>query len=103
MHFDSYQAKAMTFRKPTADNVYALLGLMEEAGEVAGKFSKMRRDGKTDDFVEDVKKELGDVMWMVAAIASDLQLHLSDIAQANIDKLTKRKEAGTIGGSGDNR
>jgi len=103
MHFDTYQAKAMSFRKESADNVYALLGLMEEAGEVAGKFSKMRRDGKTDTFVEDVKKELGDVLWMVAAIAADLQLHLSDIAEANIVKLDSRKQRNAIGGNGDNR
>lgn len=104
MHFNEYQHSAMKFRKPSADNVYALLGLMEEAGEVAGKFSKARRDGfNKAEFTVAAAKELGDVLWMVAAIAEDIGVHMDDIAQANLDKLTARKAAGTIGGSGDNR
>lgn len=104
MHFNEYQDSAMKFRKPTADNVYAVLGLMEEAGEVLGKFSKARRDGfNAEKFKEDVVKELGDVLWMVAAIADDVGVHLDDVAYTNISKLTDRKNRQVIGGSGDNR
>lgn len=50
-----------------------------------------------------VKKELGDVMWMVAAIADDNGLSLSEIAEHNIAKLIDREQRGVIDGSGDNR
>ena len=36
------------------------------------------------------RKELGDVAWYHAAIATKLGLHLSNIQEANIDKLKKR-------------
>lgn len=103
MHMNEYQRAAMSFRKPSADNVYAILGLMEEAGEVAGKFSKARRDGFNENFTKEVVKELGDVLWMIAAIASDLEVELHDVASENLTKLSKRKQNGTIGGSGDGR
>lgn len=104
MHMNEYQDRAMKFRKPTADNVYAVLGLVEEAGEVAGKFSKARRDGlNTAEFKDAVVKELGDVLWMVAAIADDLDVHLENVANANISKLNDRMSRHVIGGSGDNR
>jgi NTP pyrophosphatase (non-canonical NTP hydrolase) len=48
-------------------------------------------------------KELGDVLWYVAAAAEELGLKLGDIAQANLDKLASRKARGVLGGSGDNR
>ena len=85
---------------------YCVLGLNGEAGEVAEKLKKIIRDGNnelTDEKREDIKKELGDVMWYVAQTARMAGLELSDIAQTNIDKLFSRKERGVIGGSGDNR
>lgn len=104
MQFDNYQVRAMQFRKPSADNVYAVLGLVEEAGEVAGKFAKWRRDDTSaSELKKNVIKELGDVLWMVAAIASDLNVSLSTIAEQNVMKLEQRLMAGTIGGSGDDR
>lgn len=104
MNWNDYQVRAMQFRKPTADNVYAVLGLVEEAGEVAGKFAKWRRDNTSIDVLKnDVIKELGDVMWMIAAIASDMNVPLEAIATQNILKLESRLMRGTIGGSGDQR
>jgi NTP pyrophosphatase (non-canonical NTP hydrolase) len=86
--------------------IYPALGLAEEAGEVAGKFAKAVRDcdGKVDDTrKEEIKKELGDVLWFVSELATCLDLPLEDIAQKNLDKLASRKERGVIHGSGDNR
>lgn len=85
---------------------YPVLGLAGEAGEVAEKFKKLLRDkgGVIDDeFRATVKKELGDVLWYVSAISSELDLSMDDVAQANIEKLFGRKERGTLQGSGDNR
>lgn len=104
INFKEYQAQAGYFRKPTADITYAVFGLCEEAGEVAGKFAKQRRDGTSlVDLKADVKKELGDVLWMVAAVATDIGVPLEDIASANIEKLASRLSRGTISGAGDDR
>ena len=103
MTFDDYQAAA----KKTAiypeqyKVIYPALGLAGESGEVAEKVKKWIRDGKLDP--EAVKKELGDVLWYVAAVASDLGLTLSDVAQTNVQKLESRQARGTLAGNGDNR
>ncbi len=86
--------------------VYPTLGLVNEAGELAGKVKKIFRDkagviSETDR--EALKYELGDVLWYLAQIATELDLSLEDIAQANIDKLTSRLERNQIQGEGDYR
>jgi len=86
--------------------MYPFLGLCGEAGEVAELAKKCIRDDNgawSVDRHEKLKKELGDVLWYLAAIARDHGMSLTDIAQTNIDKLYSRKERGVITGSGDNR
>jgi NTP pyrophosphatase (non-canonical NTP hydrolase) len=80
---------------------YLVLGLTSEAGEVAGKWKKFIRDGKLDkgSFVD----EVGDVLWYLTQLASSAGISLEELAQANYDKLSKRKQTNTLGGSGDNR
>lgn len=99
---DNYQDLAMSTRLETADEVYAMLGLSGEVGELHGYIAKVIRDD-TDIDREHIKKELGDILWFIAAIAHDQGLRLSEIADTNINKLKKRKAAGTLQGSGDNR
>lgn len=103
--FDYYQDEALTTRTEFADEAYALLGLAGEVGEVCSLVAKQIRDNhlSEDELQDAMKKELGDVLWFIAAIADDCDLSLSEIAEANIEKLKKRKAAGTIQGSGDNR
>ena len=88
------------------DYTYPVMGLAEEAGEVSGKFAKAVRD--CDGIIDDerrqaIKKELGDVCWFVAEIATCLGLSLEDVMRANLDKLASRKARGVIHGSGDDR
>lgn len=87
--------------------VYPTLGLVGEAGEVAGKVKKILRDKNGDFSSQEVgdalRDELGDVLWYLAAVADDLGMCLEEIARRNIEKLTSRRERGVIGGSGDNR
>ena len=102
MTLNEYQEQAMSFALPTAKTApYMLLGLSGEVGELHSLFAKFERDGKID--FEDVKKEIGDVLWFVAGIANHFGYKLQDIADKNIAKLTDRKARLTIQGSGDNR
>lgn len=108
MHIDDYQTVAQSYAfYPNSGNeggeLYPVLGLNGEAGEVAEKFKKAMRDGVPDDFTEQVKKELGDCLWYISAIASEMGLKLSAVAQGNLHKLQGRSERGVLSGSGDER
>lgn len=102
MNFNEYQQKAMSFRLESANSPYAFMGLVGEVGELYGAIAKAMRDDTEID-TEYIKKELGDILWFVAAITTDMNLNLSDVANKNIEKLGSRKARGTIQGSGDDR
>lgn len=77
-----------------------------EVGEIQGKVKKILRDqgGEiTDHNIEELKKELGDVMWYIASLCSELRISMEDVAQSNLNKLSSRQERGQLEGSGDNR
>lgn len=85
---------------------YPALGLAGEAGEVAEHAKKAIRDdgGKiNDERRAAMSKELGDVLWYVAQLASELDLNLEDIATQNLEKLFSRQRRGVLSGSGDDR
>lgn len=109
MTFNDYQyeAKKTAIYPPKSKVVYPALKLAGEAGEVAEKIGKIIRDDSSRFYQsrhrESLKKELGDVLWYVSAIASDLGIKLDDIAETNLEKLQSRQERGVLGGSGDDR
>lgn len=109
MNFKEYQEKSRkTALYPNKDNnfIYPTLGLAGEAGEVAEKIKKVLRDknGLIDEETKEmIKKELGDVLWYVSQLATELGLSLDDVAEKNIDKLYDRMERDKLKGSGDNR
>ncbi|PIT90535.1 MAG: hypothetical protein COU22_01635 [Candidatus Komeilibacteria bacterium CG10_big_fil_rev_8_21_14_0_10_41_13] len=109
MNFKEYQAqssKTAVYPKIGNNFYYPALGLASEAGEVAGKIKKVMRDNNDvvdEDRKADLKKELGDVLWYVSQLATELKLDLNEIAEANVEKLQSRLERGKIGGDGDNR
>lgn len=109
MNFQEYQEKSRkTAKYPDAGSnyIYPTLGLSGEAGEVAEKIKKVIRDkgGVIDDVTRDeIKKELGDVLWYVTQIAAELGISLDDVAESNIKKLYDRMDRGVLGGNGDNR
>jgi NTP pyrophosphatase (non-canonical NTP hydrolase) len=85
---------------------YPALGLAGEAGEVAEHAKKTIRDDAgtvSEERRAAMAKELGDVLWYVAQLASELGLELDDIAAANLDKLLSRQRRGVLSGSGDER
>lgn len=100
---NEYQIEAMSFRLPSAKQQYARDGLVGEVGELFSLYAKARRDGIPFDFDLNVKKELGDILWFVAAIAADHGYTLEEIGQTNLSKLSARKSNGTLQGSGDHR
>ncbi len=86
--------------------VYPTLGLANEAGEVAGKVKKIFRDKGGEISEADrqaLKQELGDVLWYLAQICTELNLTLEEVAEANLEKLFSRLERNQIRGDGDNR
>ena len=86
--------------------IYPILGLTNEAGEVAGKLKKLFRDkgGIADAaFINDITGELGDCLWYISETCTRLGIDLSVVAEKNIQKLQDRKARGKIQGSGDIR
>jgi NTP pyrophosphatase (non-canonical NTP hydrolase) len=85
---------------------YPALGLAGEAGEVAEHAKKaIRDDGAvvTEERRRAMAKELGDVLWYVSQLASELGLELEEVARANLEKLLSRQRRGVLSGSGDER
>jgi len=62
-----------------------------------------RKKMKTTEKKIEIAKELGDIMWYVAQLSTDLGIKLSDVAKMNIEKLASRKDRNKLHGSGDNR
>jgi len=109
MNFNEYQEKArVTAIYPNLNNnfIYPTLGLVGEAGEVAEKIKKVIRDNEgivTEEKKEEIKKELGDVLWYLANLSKELNLTLEEVAEANLVKLYSRLERDKVHGDGDNR
>ena len=109
MELNEYQResrKTALYPKVGSNPIYPTLGLVGEAGEVADKVRKLIRDrgGVVDErFTEDVALELGDVLWYVAQLATELGLSLEQVASANLSKLKSRSQRGTLQGEGDHR
>lgn len=103
MKLAEYETQAMYFRMESAGTAYALLNLSGEVGELHSLLAKALRDGEKPDFAEQAKKELGDILWCLAAVAQDMDTSLEEIASLNIAKLSSRSVRGVVTGSGDNR
>ena len=101
--FDIYQdfTDSTAIYPPEKGLEYTALGLASEAGEFAGKVKKAIRDNTYD--ADAMAAELGDVLWYLARAAAEIDYHLSDIAEMNVEKLKSRKERNVLGGSGDER
>lgn len=108
MTFNEYQNEAAqtTVYSDNSKIIYPALGLSNEAGEVLGKIKKVLRDNNgvySPASVVEIGKEIGDVLWYIAALSRDLGLDMNAIAENNITKLKDRMNRGVIQGSGDNR
>lgn len=106
MNFKEYQENtkktAIYPKNMDGSYYYPALGLAGEVGELLNKIKKIARDKKSPD-IEDLKGELGDVLWYLSQLSNEFGIDLEEVADSNIKKLTSRKDRGVISGSGDNR
>ena len=106
-HFTLYQQEALksAIFPEEYKIIYPALGLAGETGEVVEKVKKLLRgDVKLDDAYRDMLiKELGDVLWYMAALANDLDTDLEEVAKINLVKLKDRQGRNKIQGNGDSR
>ena len=101
-----YPTLKITNKEGSIGFIYPAMGLAGETGEVLEKCKKIIRDDEgilSTKKIEDIEKEIGDVLWYVAQLCSEFNLDMGKCAEKNIDKLYSRKERGVLGGSGDNR
>lgn len=113
MNFNDYQKQALTtaytsssYTDTLMDKTIWVMGIAGESGEVVEKWKKIvaYKDGElAGEDIQNLKKELGDIIWYIAVFAHSLGLEFDDIIQMNVDKLKDRKNRGVIKGAGDNR
>lgn len=105
---------------------YMLLNLVGEVGELSSKIAKAVRkqqvaigarqhpnellyadDAFTDkqrhEWQQELMLEAGDIAWQLAGLCKIMGWTLEEVCQANLDKLSSRKQRGVIDGNGDNR
>lgn len=91
---------------------YLSLGLVSEAGEVAGAVKRVFRGDKKKysgidqihpEDKEKIFKEMGDVLWYLTALADQLGTTVDALIENNMDKLTDRKKRDVLKGNGDDR
>ena len=109
MNFSDYQKRSRaTAQYPSIGHpvIYPVLGLANEAGEVAGKIKKVFRDKGGEISAETrsaLQAELGDVLWYLAQVCTELEISMDEVAESNLAKLLDRQARGQIRGDGDNR
>ena len=118
MTLNEYQDKAMSTCMDSCDNFgYMMLNLVGEVGELASKIAKDIRKGnasieKNELYyttepsqcrrrTQELMLEAGDILWQLSGLCNAMGWRFEDVAQANLDKLQARKQAGTIDGNGD--
>ena len=97
MTINEYQKLAMTTLNPALDKkdvlINGVMGLCGESGEVIDIVKKHLAQGHELD-KDKIIKELGDVAWYMAEIATVLDVELEDVLVQNIEKLKKRYPEG---------
>jgi len=110
MRFDDYQQLALktAHNHPDSlmDKTVWAMGIAGEAGEVIEKWKKIvaYKEGVVSrEDLDELKKELGDVVWYIAVLAHSLGLSFEEVMRLNVAKLQDRQKRGVIKGTGDNR
>lgn len=76
---------------PRDDLTLTLLGLAGEVGNLSAEYKKQQRDSVGyRAFRDEVREELGDLIWYAAALARRCDLDLADVLAANLHKTEQR-------------
>ena len=96
MTSEEYEAYVALRCKPYTDVNYCVIALNGEAGEVAEWYKKFILRGNTvgNLSVEDLKGELGDVLFYLTRLASLHGWSLNDVMEAKRAKLDQRVKEG---------
>ena len=98
LRLDQYQQQAcITDRRPE-NFTFPLLGLFGEAGSLLSEVKKQQRDTASYiGYADNVREELGDVLWYFTAVASRAKLSIANIAQAVLqDDIHLNDEAASL-------
>lgn len=110
MDFDEYQSQAeATAIFPDelpefveTGQVYTVLGASGETGEIQEKLKKAIREDDPS-YIEDMRDEVGDVLWYLSQVCEEFGWSMGEIADDNLAKLQDRQERGQLTGEGDDR
>ena len=89
MDANEYQHKSARTASPEMPLINAAMGMCGESGEFIDVLKKHLFQGHDLDR-DHLAKELGDVLFYVALACTALDLHMGDVMEANIAKLTRR-------------
>ena len=113
MNFNEYQERSRVtaiYQNAGHNFIYPTLGLAGETGEVVEKIKKLYRNDLLSDpsqisseKKEELIKEMGDVVWYLAQLATEFGISIDEIASKNLEKLLSRQERGVLHSQGDNR
>lgn len=100
VNLDNYQAEARDIECAPVDYqdarqalLWLCVSLLGECGELCEEIKRISRD---DDSIltrqrkDRIRDEMGDVLWNLSRMASVINIKLSDVARANIDKMHRR-------------
>jgi NTP pyrophosphatase (non-canonical NTP hydrolase) len=95
LSFSEYQRRARETERIQGDHEKAivtyLLGLAGEAGGLLSEYKKFLRDGERYRlFDKSVAEEIGDTLWYLSAVASQLNIDLEAAARSNLEKTARR-------------
>ena len=97
MTINEYQKLAMTTLNPELDKkdilINGVMGLCGESGEAIDIVKKHLAQGHELDR-EHLIKELGDIAWYIAEVATVLDVELEEVLTRNIEKLKARYPEG---------
>ncbi len=106
MEFNEYQKesrKTVIYINAGNNLMYPALGLAGEVGETIERVKRIARHHSSISITdvdpksrEEISSELGDVLWYLAQFATELNVSLDEIAQANLKKLRNRQKEGTL-------
>ena len=81
---------------------HRILDLMSELGEVSKEVLKMSDYGRKKlEFREEIKSELGDVLYSLITVANSFDVDLEEAANIVLEKYKKRLKKGSAGSEND--